>query len=508
MGPVVTTRSGRLEGRRLRRVEAFRGIPFARPPVGELRLRPPEPAEPWTGVRSARRYGRSAPQLGPQFAPNLLPLRRVIGTGPVGHDEDCLYLNVWTPRADGLRRPVLVFLHGGAFVMGSGSTTLYSGAHLARTGGVVVVTLNYRLGALGYLNLHALRPADPHAPSNLGLRDQIAALEWVRDHIDAFGGDPENVTLFGESAGAMSVGALLGAPRAQGLFRRAILQSGAASSISSRDHARAVGESFFAALGVDPGDDEALRAAPVDAILRAQSRAVSAIGVRGSLLPWQPGIDADLLPVHPLDAIDSGLAKGIDVLIGTNRDEWKLFLLGDSEARRLDDDGLRERFARALPGTDAGGRPRADVAFETYAREGGSPVQRWMELQTDRVFREPATRLAELHAAHSRRTYAYLFTWSAPVLGACHGVELPFVFGTLDEPFLWVLPTLPGVRRLAAQVQGAWIAFARTGDPSHPGLPDWPPYDAKRRATMRLDRRCEVVDAPFESRRRLWAELG
>ena len=237
--PVVLTRSGKLEGRRSRAVEIYRGVPYARPPLDDLRFRPPQPLKDWQGVRPAHRYGRSAPQSMP------LPIvaLQMVAVGARAQSEDCLSLNVWTPAADGGRRPVLVWIHGGAFVMGSGSTSLYSGARLARRGDVVVVTLNYRLGALGYLNLRAL-PGGEAAPCNLGLRDQIAALEWVRENIEAFGGDPGNVTVFGESAGAMSVATVLGTPAAQGLFHRAIAQSGAADHVSSAAEAAAIGALF------------------------------------------------------------------------------------------------------------------------------------------------------------------------------------------------------------------------------------------------------------------------
>src|SRR5262249_50798119 len=262
---VAHTRRGRLRGELRRRGLVFRGIPYAEPPVGARRFAAPEPVKPWDGERPATRFGASAPQAGAQ---NVL-VRRFVGAS-AGQSEDCLYLNVWTPALDRARRPVLVFLHGGAFLIGSGSTALYSGSQLSSRGDVVVVTLNYRLGALGALALRELVPGGGGAQENLGLRGQLAALRWVAENIQAAGGDPDCVTLFGESAGAMSAGALLAVPAARGLFRRAILQSGASSNVSTAAQARRVTEHFLGRLGATGESLEALRRAPLAALLRAQ----------------------------------------------------------------------------------------------------------------------------------------------------------------------------------------------------------------------------------------------
>jgi para-nitrobenzyl esterase len=488
MSETANTPSGRLTGTRRRGVLVFRGIPFARPPVGPLRFRAPEPFPRWLGERPALVHGPSAPQSG---ADNPL-VRRFVGS-PGGQSEDCLYLNVWTPALDGRRRPVLVFIHGGAFLVGSGSSPLYEGTRLARRGDVVVVTLNYRLGALGSLALAGVLPGD--APANLALRDQVAALAWVRDHVAAFGGDPENVTVFGESAGAMSIGALLGAPEARPLFRRAILQSGAAHNVSSAEHARRVAEVFLKQLGAHGRDLETLRAAPLAELLRAQLATVIELAPSLGGLPFQPSVDDDFLPRHPLAEVEAGGASGIALLAGTNRDEWKLFLLGDRRGRRMDEAALRRRFTRLL------GESESERAYEAYLRAHEShaphhPRERWSSFQGDRVFHWPAARLLELQSRHAP-VYAYRFDWSPPLLrgtiGACHGIELPFVFGAVLEP--WLRPWLgaaPGTARIAHQVQEAWLAFARTGQPGHPGLPFWPQHDAERRQVMALARRSRV----------------
>lgn len=505
MGAIVNTPSGRLEGERERGAHVFRGIPYAQPPVHSLRFRPPLPAEAWSGVRQARRFGATAPQSGP--ATRVL---RGISPPPSAQSEDCLTLNVWTPGLDGRRRPVLVWIHGGAFVLGTGSTGLYAGARLALEGDVVVVTLNYRLGALGFLNLRAVRPGDEEAFANLGLLDQIAALTWVRDHIEAFGGSAENVTVFGESAGGMSVGALLGTPRARGLFHRAICQSGAAHHVSSSELAARVAKSFLDELSLGAESAEELRRVPVSALVRAQQAAATSLRLPLGTLAWQPSLDGDVLPRAPLDDVAAAGAAGVPLLVGTNRDEWKLFLLADRRARRMDAAELRRRLERTLAPSEA-----ADVerAFETYRladaeRRGSAAWERWAAFQGDRVFHAPALRLAERQAPHAD-TWSYLFRWSLPLLarpvGACHGLEIPFVFGTLRDPWLrpWMGATR-GARDLSRRMQRAWIEFARSGDPRHDGLPAWPRFEPGHRPTLAFDSRCTLSESPFAETLPFW----
>ncbi len=512
MYPVVTTRLGRLEGREEGGVAVFRGIPYARPPVGIRRLRPPMPCEPWQGARLARRHGPSAPQA----APVARFIQAMIGAGESAQSEDCLYLNVWTPAADRGRRPVMVWLHGGAFVMGSSSTLLYDGRQLARRGNLVVVTLNYRLGALGFLDLKAVG-GGPEAPSNLGLLDQIEALRFVRDHIEVFGGDPEQVTIFGESAGGMSVGTLLGTPRARGLFQRAILQSGAAHNVSSRAQARRVAENLLAKLRIDPDHPERLWSLDPREILAAQRATTFELGLGLGTLPWQPSVDADVLPRPPLEALANAEAAGVATLVGSNLDEWSLFMLGDRRGRRMDEAMLRRRLARALPGTSALGVPLAERAYAAYRRslrkhDSTAPRERWVSFQSDRIFHVPAVRLADLQSEAGAPTWSYLFSWAPPVVsrwvGACHGLEIPFVFGTLAHGALRPsLALVPAVRRLQRQLQDAWIAFARCGEPGHADLPDWPKADALTRPTMNLDVHCRVDENPHARGVEFWREL-
>ena len=550
----------------------FRGLPFARPPVGPLRFRPPEPPEPWSGVRDAARFGPSAAQNGALVGPLMS-----LGISRTG--EDCLYLNVWTPAADRGRRPVLVWIHGGAFVLGSGSQMLYDGATLARRGDVVVVTVNYRLGALGFLRLRDRFGERLPASGNEGLLDQVAALEWVRDEIAAFGGDPGKVTIFGESAGAMSCATLLGMPRARGLFHRAILQSGAANYLWPRATASRIADQVLTDLAVASPED--LHAAAPGRLLAAQRRlfmdlmlgehhvlgalspagqrvagavflgltlarrrfgGVTAPVARGLLdllrrrgrrrraptapemaglralrtqgLPFQPVIDGDVIPRHPLAAIRDGAARGIPLLIGTNLDEARLFAPLDPEASTLDEAELLARCREAIPGgTDAARRAIAVYRDARAARgERVEPGDLWFAIESDRTMRYPAMRLAALQAAQQPETYAYLFTWPSPAMGglfgACHALELPFLFGTLEHRLIRPFTGKgPAAHVLAGQIQDAWIAFARTGRPAHAGIGDWPAYDAAHRRTMILDRQCRVESAPRDAERRFWESL-
>ena len=496
--PRVETRSGVVEGREESGLAVFRGVPYARAPVGPLRWRPPEPEPPWAGVRDAGRFAAMAPQR-----PGVM--MRMLGMDGAASAEDCLALNLWTPNAlAGRRRPVLVWLHGGGFTAGAGSLPVYDGQHLARRGDAVVVTLNYRLGALGFL-----AGIDPSIAANVGLLDQIAALSWVRDHAERFGGDPDNVMVFGESAGAMSIGALLGTAAARGLFRRAVLQSGAAHNVSPEPGGRRIAEEFLAAAGCPP-DAQAQRALSVDAVLDAQQRVVDESWRTVEGLAFQPVVDGSTLARPPLETIGNGGARGISLLIGTNRDEWNLFALPDAKLRHLDEAALLRRLSRNPPGSRAReeGEVLARRAIEVYREARAArglavaPRDLWLALQSDRVFRVPAIRLAERQQPHEPHTYCYLFAWPSPALGgalgSCHGLEVPFAFGTTGGATAQLVGQGPEVDRLARRVQDAWLAFARSGDPG------WPAYDAAARSTMVLGRECGVAADPMGEERRFW----
>jgi para-nitrobenzyl esterase len=495
-GVEVVTSHGRLQGGQFERHQEFLGIPFARPPIGPLRFRAPEPAQPWSGIRHVTAFGCSAIQ-------GTHPIPGMAASGP--RDEDCLYLNVYTPRADAAKRPVMFWLHGGGFVLGSGSEPLYNGAPLAQRGDVVVVTIHYRLGAFGYLYLGAHGGDAWGATANAGQLDQIAALNWVRDNIGEFGGDPGNVTIFGESAGSAAVATLLAMPAARGLFRRAILQSGAANLLGSVDSAAKVATALIDELRLTGKNIDAIRELPAQSILKAQL----AVAGRGAGLGFAPIVDGKTVPVNPLEAVAAGAARDIEVIIGTNRDEMKLF--ANVKREPLDDTKLVERVGAALPRRLAN-RAADIIAVYRRSREGRLPATNLDLLdaiQADAQFRIPSIRLAEAQRVHQNRTFMFLFVWESPArrgaLGACHALELPFVFGTLDAPTQdRFAGTGPAAVALSQQMMDAWIAFAKRGDPSHPGIGTWLAYDRERRATMLFGANCELVDAPFEAERAQW----
>jgi para-nitrobenzyl esterase len=502
MSTTVEMSTGRLEGACEDGVLVFRGIPFARPPLGPLRFAPPQEVEPWPGVRDATRYGPAAVQTTDMIGP-------IVGFDQPMGAEDCLTLNVWTPATDGARRPVMVWIHGGAFTIGSGSQRVFDSATLARRGDTVIVTINYRLGAFGFLRLSdtPIGRALP-ASGNEGLLDQIAALEWVRREIARFGGDPGKVTIFGESAGSISCSLLLTMPRARGLFHQAILQSGPPTLVGPPAMSSRVAQAVLEKLGDAAGSAARLRELPPDTIRRAQAKVILEMGLETRGMPFRPCADGDLVPVDPLASIGDGCARDVPVLVGTTRDEMKLFALLDPASLTLDAPTLLRRCERNLAG-------HAQELIDGYraarsARgEPISPSELWFAIESDRLFRIASMRLAELQRAHQPRTYTYCFTWESPyqggVLGAAHALDIPFVFGTQDRPELAAFTgSGPAARALAERMQDAWLAFARTGDPAHPGLPAWPAYDGERRATMLLGAGCEVVDAPRETERRLW----
>ena len=505
---VVDTTTGKLEGLVESGLHVFRGIPFARPPIGDLRLRAPAPVEPWTGVRPAHEFG--------YWAPQNAPATTLSGQAPGAQAEDCLSLNVWTPAADGARRPVLVWIHGGGFIGGAGVMNLYAGGPLATRGDVVIVTVNYRLGILGFLAHSELADSDAGsaaevgAAGNWGLLDQVAALRWVRENIAGFGGDPDNVTIFGESAGGMSVSDLLAMPSAQGLFHRAIVQSGPPNAVTM-DRAEEVTAKLIAELGL--GSAAALRALPTQALLDAQATLIAQRRAAG--LPLLPVVDEVTIPTAPLRAIADGAARDITLLIGTNRDEAKMFMVADPANRDPDEGVLHRRIEAIFRANDVVLSPDDVIDGYRAARAGRGqstePRELWSAIDTDRMFRIGSIRAAEAQSAHTS-TYMYLFDWESPAmggaLGACHALELPFVFGTLDNDGVDKFAgSGPEATRLSEQMMDAWLAFARSGDPSGPdasGSPHWPAYDGSRRATMVFGRDTHVEDAPYDDERLLW----
>jgi para-nitrobenzyl esterase len=506
MDGVVTISDGRLRGVHRGDLWSFSGIPYARAPVGPLRWRPPRPPEPWNEVRDASTFGPIAPQSA--AVPGITSPSDPQQSEP--QSEDCLSLNVWTPAlpkaptvAPGRGRPVMVWIHGGGFTSGSGSVFLYRGGSLVRNGDAVVVTLNYRLGALGFLAHTAMRDDDGFL-GNWGLHDQVAALRWVRDNIAAFGGDPSNVTVFGESAGAFSVVALMAIPAAAGLFRRAIVQSGGAH-VHSVEQAERSAERLAAMLGLASCDRTSLADVPASELVAATAELGRRSPDPGMLpLPHLPVVDGALLPVHPLDAVSAGSARGVDLVIGTNRDELTLFGVGNQALLAMDAEGVRRWVANAAPDMSPEG---VIDAYRAARRDRSEPVESrdiWVAVGTDLVFRWPSLQLAALHAARGDRAFVYLFEWESPafdgLLGSCHALELPFVFGAVHVPVVQLFSGAgPEVETLSRDMQDAWLAFARTGDPSHGGIGSWRPWSADRRATLVFGRGTGLVERPRDA---------
>ena len=502
MAAIASTKQGKVEGEEKDGLAIFRGIPFAAPPVGARRWRAPEPPAPWSGVRAAREFGSCAPQ-------NLIPLD-VLAAFKISEtqSEDCLYLNVWTPSADGARRPVLVWIHGGAFTIGSGAQSIYDGAPLAKRGDVVVVTVNYRLGALGFLRLTELTNGRIPATGNEGILDQIAALTWVRENIAAFGGDPDNVTIFGESAGGMSVGTLLGVPAARGLFAKAIPQSGACSTAATRERSAFVAERFASLLGVGR-DADALRAATPAQLLDAMGKLAGPPGTANDIggLPFQPVIDGEIQPRLGIDSVARGSASGVPLFVGSTLEEWKLFLPADPSNYTMTESDLYRRCEHRL---GAAGRGIVDAYKKARSERGElvTPLELWNALETDRIFRMPALKLAETQLAHDSRVFNYLFTWKSPalggMLGSCHALELGFMFGTHSDPGMVDFSgSGPKAQELSERMMDAWLAFAKTGDPSTKSLAV-PRYGAAERATVVFGESSAVARAPYDDERRAW----
>ncbi len=494
--PVVKTTYGYLEGLIENGLYVFKGVRYAAPPLGQLRWLAPQPPASWSGRRSAQNFGPIARQM-----------KMEMMNGPVmaeePQDEDCLYLNVFTPGLDDKKRPVMVWIHGGAYNMGSGSSAMHPGHTLPQKGDVVFVSINYRLGPLGFLYLKQATGGQIPDSGNEGLLDQIAALRWIRENIAAFGGDPANVTVFGESAGAMSIGCLLAMPQARGLFQKAILQSGA-STVRTLPEAISTAEQYLSILGLNGSQWSQLLALPADHFI-AGLKILSGPSLwslsKGAQL--EPVIEGQSLPELPLDAIAKGSAKEITVMAGSTLDEATIFTAQDRQLPNISEKDLISRLQKFLPSDFV---TKLISVYRSSLPERGfkdiKPFQLYHAIFTDLQFRIPAVRLVESQNKFKVKAYNYIFDWQCPMpgLGACHSLELGFLFGNHRPDFHGAGP---GVAKLAGQLQDAWIAFARSGDPSCESLGKWPSY-GKGRATMILGARSRIEKAPFEAERAVW----
>ncbi|GAA0376591.1 carboxylic ester hydrolase [Acrocarpospora corrugata] len=487
--PEVRTAAGVLRGGREAGLAVFRGIPFAEPPVGALRFAAPQPVRSWDGVRPAVAYGPPPPQSG------------LLGGPQDSAGDDWLTINVWTPEPDPAAGfPVMVWIPGGGYVAGNSSLPEYDAGHLARSG-VVVATLNYRHGIEGFAQIDG-------APANRGLLDQVAALQWVRDNIRMFGGDPARVTLFGQSAGGGSVAALLAMPRAMpraaGLFHRAVAQS-VPGTFFSPELATDIAAACAAELGVRPTVSGLSAVAP--ALLPAAGDAISHKAAQwrepwGQIThrptPFAPVVDGDVLPATPWQALADGAARDIALLVGHTRDEHRLFSLIDGVLGQITHEQTETALHMLAPGPN--GTHRYREAFPAATDE-----ELYELVNADWLFRMPSLHLADAQLAGGGQAHLYELTWSAPAmdgaLGACHGLDVPLVFGNLSSGQTAMLigdPPYPAAEELSAQIRRSWTAFATTGDPG------WPPYDTAHRLTQLFDTPSMVTAYPEEPSRLLW----
>lgn len=500
--PHAATRTGAVRGRLDRGVQAYLGIPYGAPTDGEERHRPPLPALPWRGIRDATRYGPIAPQPTARIPADfqaILHYRELAAPG-----EDCLRLNVWTPAAgDGGRRPVLVWFHGGGFSSGSGGIPLYDGANLARRGEVVVVTVNHRLASFGYLDLSWTGDPRFAGSGNAGNLDLCLALRWVRENIAAFGGDPGNVTLFGQSGGGAKVATVMAMPAARGLFHKAVIQSGAKLRVRTPDAAEREARAFLAALGLGPTEADRLASIPLARLYEAE-RAVT----KGALSGWGPVLDGATLPRHPFDPDATPLAKDVPLLIGWTAEETALFdafLTRDPAFGTLDAATLRARATAAWG-------ERAASLLAAYRRDYPAldDWSLWMRMRADAFVGANSLRLAERKSLQPASTFVYRLDWRSPAdggrLGAFHGLDQPLVFDNLALSPGWA-GTGGEAQALADRMSSAWIAFARGGRPTGADLPPWPAYTLQDRAVMLFDTRCAVAHDPAPHVRQAWAGI-
>ena len=499
---IVNTTAGRVRGVRERDILVFKGIPYGAPTSGNRRFLPPVPPEPWTGVRDALEFGPSCPQR-TQSAEDL-----ILGSQVLVQGEDCLVLNIWTRAiGDNKKRPVMVWLHGGGFAALSGSSPIYNGTNLVKRGDVVVLTINHRLNVFGFLHLADIA-GEKYAGSGMaGMLDIVLALQWVHDNIETFGGDPNNVTIFGESGGGRKVSLLLTMPSAKGLFHKGIIQSSPALRGMASTTATEVAEHLLEKLEIKKNEIEKLQNLPHQQLLEAVMSMPLRTQVRrevvalGSLMSFTPVVDGRYLPANPFIPQASPYLYDVPIIIGTNRDEIALMVAGDPRRRRLTEEELIERLKARL-----GDKYESILNVYRKTRPNATPWDLFIGiLSEDR--RLGCIRLVESKmAAGKAPAFMYLFTWESDYKGylfkACHALEIPFVFDTTER-----MP-LTGERhdkpQLVDSISGAWLAFAHTNNPSHQGIPEWEPYTLEKRATMILDVPCRLEYDPARQELDAW----
>jgi para-nitrobenzyl esterase len=509
--PVVDTTFGKIRGATLDGISGFKGIPYGASTAGANRFMPPQKPAPWGGVREALDWAGHAPQA---FAGRRRPeVSRLSGTpDTVPVSEDCLTINLWTPGLDTGKRPVMVWFHGGGFSYGSANTPRTAGANLARRGDVVVVTVNHRLNIFGFLDLAALGGEEFAHSANAGVLDLVAALQWVRGNITNFGGDPGNVTIFGQSSGGGKVSALLAMPGAKGLFQRAIVMSGAGIRMAEHERATKLAEAVLGDVGLAANQLDKLQVLPLERLLAAiepAQKKLAPVGFRQlDRYGFGPVVEGHDLPRHPFDPTATDLSDDVPVMIGGTKDENALFLAPDDAVwnRTLSDDELKTRVAKV-----AAGNTDAVLALYRQMHPGMNPAELLIEITTDSNFWVRSVLLAERKAAKGKApVYMYSFNWQTPVfdgkLMAPHALDVPFVFDTLDA--VGITGRSPAAATIAAAESATWASFARAGTPDNKAIPRWPAYTAADRATMIIDTEWKVRNDPQHEARLLWTKIA
>jgi len=486
---VIKTTTGRLRGYLENDLAVFKGIPYAQPPVGNLRFSDTVEKEPWEGILEAVEFSSIAPQT-------LLPDHPLVSHP---QSEDCLTLNIWTPGFDAEKRPVMIWIHGGAFIYGGAPFPRHNGKFLSQRGNICVVTLNYRLGALGNLFV-------PEKVSNLGFLDQITAIKWVNNNISNFGGNPDNITLFGESAGGHSVCTLLSMPAARGLFHRAICQSGGLDpKVHHPEGGIKAAEKLFSKLSIKMGDLDALRKISVEKLLEAEGKIRMENLVTRDFSGYPPIIDGNKIPEHPLIIIGKGFSKDIDLLVGTNLNEATFFTMLNPQIQNIDWSELPNHIKIFLNRLNLSDEEIKEL-INLFKINRNTPYEVLNAISTESSFRYHTRNIIEAQLDNSSNVYSFLFTYKTPlqggIFGATHALEVPFVFGTLDDIEIGIYPKRDEINtKISEQMMDSWISFARIGNPNHEGIPEWPTYDIKNRSTILFGNETKVERDPLREER-------